>query len=121
MKLVLAIINHYFWFTYFSSASSVSPIYAPMSRYHSTNIPTFTETSSFFGICVWLVPFCLFISLSANDNVLPTMRSEVPIIPGSVDKSKRQVMVKAVLDTVRDWIAKLGTLAGLWRQDRELL
>ncbi|RKF55720.1 Protein SVP26 [Erysiphe neolycopersici] len=118
---LLAIINHYLWFAYFSSASPISPTYTPMSRYYSTDIPSFTETSSFFGICVWLVPFALFISLSASDNVLPTMRSEVPTIPGAAGKSKRQAMVKAVLDTARDWIAKLGTLAGWWRQEREFL
>lgn len=28
--------------------------------------------ASFFGICVWLVPFTYFISLSANDNALPS-------------------------------------------------
>lgn len=30
------------------------------------------DIATFFGICVWLVPFYLFLSLSANDNVLPS-------------------------------------------------
>lgn len=34
--------------------------------------PGFAEVATFFGICVWLVPLFLFLSLSANDNALPT-------------------------------------------------
>ena len=33
--------------------------------------PTFVEICSFFGLLVWLVPFALFVSLSAHDNLLP--------------------------------------------------
>jgi hypothetical protein len=32
----------------------------------------FLDVASFFAICVWLVPLFLFLSLSANDNALPT-------------------------------------------------
>eukprot|EP00038_Savillea_parva_P013649 m.211939 g.211939 ORF g.211939 m.211939 type:complete len:205 (-) comp25783_c0_seq1:112-726(-) len=32
----------------------------------------YDEFLAYFVICVWLVPFGLFISLSVNDNVLPT-------------------------------------------------
>ncbi|KAI6246174.1 Protein SVP26 [Erysiphe necator] len=115
-SFLLALINHYLWFAHFSS---VSPIYTSTSHYYLTEIPSFTETSSFFGICVWLVPFSLFISLSASDNVLPTMGSEVPRLPGSDSKGRRQGMVKAILDTAREWIANLGILAGWWRHERE--
>jgi hypothetical protein len=33
---------------------------------------SFMDVATFFGVCVWLVPFYLFLSLSANDNVLPS-------------------------------------------------
>jgi hypothetical protein len=33
---------------------------------------SFGDVATFFGICVWLLPFYLFLSLSANDNVLPS-------------------------------------------------
>eukprot|EP00035_Acanthoeca_spectabilis_P032690 m.19944 g.19944 ORF g.19944 m.19944 type:complete len:197 (-) comp5505_c0_seq1:397-987(-) len=33
---------------------------------------SFDEFLAYFVICVWLVPFGLFISLSVNDNVLPS-------------------------------------------------
>src|SRR6266850_2596001 len=34
--------------------------------------PAFGEMATFFAICVWLTPLFLFLSLSANDNTLPT-------------------------------------------------
>ena len=34
--------------------------------------PSFGDMATFFGICVWLIPLFLFLSLSANDNTLPT-------------------------------------------------
>lgn len=53
--LVLVFVDHFLWFNYFTSH------YKP-----------FMDIAAFFGLCVWLVPFAYFISLSANDNALPT-------------------------------------------------
>ena len=44
------------------------------------NAPGFTDIATFFGICVWLVPLFLFLSLSANDNALPTSSGTFPVI-----------------------------------------
>lgn len=38
------------------------------------------DVATFFGVCVWLVPFFLFLSLSANDNVLPSQGESTPHI-----------------------------------------
>lgn len=93
-------------------------------------MPTFTEVASYFGLCVWLVPFALFVSLSAGDNVLPTMGSEyatgdrVPnsgFTPGtfaSDGKSKNKGMAKALVDGVRDWVKDNGELMGFWKGER---
>ena len=89
----------------------------PTSRYDPSSLPTFTEIASYFGICVWLVPFSLFVSLSASDNVLPTMGSEEPGMPGTQGTAKRQGMVKVVVDTIRDWIGQLTKLAGWTRRE----
>ncbi|CAO3590056.1 unnamed protein product [Absidia cylindrospora] len=51
---VLVFADHFLWFKYFTK------YYRP-----------FMDIASFFGVCVWLVPFTYFISLSANDNALP--------------------------------------------------
>ncbi|XP_043286186.1 protein TEX261 [Venturia canescens] len=55
MTILLLILNHYFAFTYFAK--------------HMYN---FSEVIAYFTLCLWLVPFSLFVSLSANENVLPT-------------------------------------------------
>jgi hypothetical protein len=47
-------LDHGFWFFYFTQ-----------------NYLEFNQIASFFLICVWLVPFAYFISLSAGENSLP--------------------------------------------------
>ena len=63
------------------------------------------------------MPFSLFVSLSASDNVLPTMNSEEPSTPSAAGAGagKRQGMVKVVVDTIRDSIGDLGRVAGWWK------
>lgn len=59
---IMIMADHYLAFSYFSS------VWHP-----------FSEVLAFFTVCLWLVPFALFVSLSANENVLPTsIPSEVP-------------------------------------------
>lgn len=50
----MAVTDHCIWFIYFSN-----------------NYYPFREILAFFTICVWLIPFGFFISLSANENTLP--------------------------------------------------
>lgn len=62
LSVGMIIIDHYLAFSYFAA------VWHP-----------FSEVLAFFTICLWLVPFALFVSLSANENVLPTsVPSEVP-------------------------------------------
>ena len=53
---MLVLVDHFLWFQYFTT-----------TRYF-----VFVDVAAFFGICVWLIPFAYFISLSANDNALPS-------------------------------------------------
>ncbi|XP_045109547.1 protein TEX261-like [Portunus trituberculatus] len=64
----LFFINHYLAFSYFSS------FYYPAS-----------EVLAYFTMCVWLVPFMFFISLSANENVLPTRAESRPFLSNEDD------------------------------------
>jgi len=66
------------------------------------------------------VPFSLFVSLSASDNVLPTMGSEEPGMPGVAvaGKNKRQGMFKVIVDTIRDWFGEVSKLTGWERPER---
>ncbi|CAN6653762.1 protein Svp26p [Trichomonascus vanleenenianus] len=70
---LLSALNHWLWFRHFSDPSL--PPYAILRErphYSGPTHPPFSQVASFFGICVWMIPFALFISLSAGDLVLPT-------------------------------------------------
>ncbi|KAL5391327.1 hypothetical protein DPSP01_001202 [Paraphaeosphaeria sporulosa] len=139
----LVILNHYAWFRHFSAppprdSYSYRDPYAPA-------MPTFTEIASYFGLCVWLVPFALFVSLSAGENVLPSMGSEYAtgegssfISPGKTPAAgfgsgaavtgtegrRRQRsgtnagMAKKAINGVRDWVGETGEVMGLWKGER---
>jgi len=66
--LVFVVINHYLAFTYFSNH------YYP-----------FIEVMAYFTICMWMVPFAFFVSLSANDMVLPTQSERTPLLGNEND------------------------------------
>ena len=70
----LVICDHFLWFIYFARVTQEARHRA--HRAYRGPIPTqpapgFVEIATFFGICVWLAPLFLFLSLSANDNTLP--------------------------------------------------
>lgn len=77
---ILVLVDHFVWFFYFSNRTQESRHVPRRSRHHSdgwilpqepTPALSFFDIATFFGICVWLVPLFLFLSLSANDNALP--------------------------------------------------
>ncbi|MCJ1318088.1 erv26 super protein [Xylographa vitiligo] len=80
---VLVLLNHYLWFLHFSSPAAFPP--ASSSPYAPSQgaLPSFTEVASYFFLLIWLVPFALFVSLSASENVLPSMGSEYATDPAS--------------------------------------
>ncbi|BGP00847.1 erv26 super protein [Rhodotorula toruloides] len=104
LSCLIVLLSHYLSFRHFSSRSLAAashhsyPRYDPRKgRYASQGAQTesFLEVATYFGVCVWLVPFYLFLSLSANDNVLPS--SGAPQLPSFA------VTVKL---TARCWQAK---------------
>ncbi|KAJ3474014.1 hypothetical protein NLG97_g10031 [Lecanicillium saksenae] len=116
MSCVLVLVDHYVWFRHFSDAQAAS--YHRASYYDDVEVPSFTMIASYFGLCVWLVPFALFVSLSAGDNVLPTMGTEPSQDGASAyggKANKPQGMIKAVVDWARDTI---GELAGARKESR---
>lgn len=130
----LVVINHYSWFQHFSSSPATAyRSHQRANRYDHTDIPTFTEVASYFGICVWLVPFAMFVSLSAGENVLPSMGSEYATgdlsqrtngtersILGTDRKGRRGAkgLVKAAIDSTFEWVGETGQVMGLWRADK---
>ena len=116
---VLVLLNHYVWFKHFSHHQERA--YQNMASYYDTpdDVPSFTEIASYFGLCVWLVPFSLFVSLSASDNILPTMGSEPSSSAGSGGMGgagaagrRGQGMAKALVDNIRGAIGEGSALFG---------
>jgi hypothetical protein len=141
ISCVLVLLNHWLWFRHFSAPPT------PKDRYgywEAQQLPSFTEIASFFGLCVWLVPFALFVSLSAGENVLPSMGSEYATgqgssyispgqeppsgmptgLNGSVTRTRHKRsntqsgMAKAAVNGVREWVGETGELLGFWRGER---
>ncbi|GAB7359430.1 hypothetical protein MBLNU230_g6078t1 [Neophaeotheca triangularis] len=138
------VVNHWLWFRHFSSPPQTTGRYDYYAYQQQQDVPTFTEIAAFFGLQVWLVPFALFVSLSAGENVLPSMGSEYATGVGSsftragesggfgdvgiggappVRGRKRagtqsQGMAKAAVNGVRDWIGETGEVMGFWRGER---
>lgn len=67
---VLVIADHFIWFFHFARITNEAR-HLRTYRGLTVDVPNFTEIASFFGLCVWLAPLFLFLSLSANDNALP--------------------------------------------------
>ncbi|GAA5955447.1 hypothetical protein JCM3765_006782 [Sporobolomyces pararoseus] len=80
LSCIFVLVSHYLSFRHFSAKqSSSNHHYGRYNAYnHRRNArgqkqeESFLEVATFFAVCVWLVPFYLFLSLSANDNVLPS-------------------------------------------------
>jgi hypothetical protein len=70
---ILVITDHFTWFFYFSRVSQEARHVAYRgAQARHTEPPGFLDIATFFGLCVWLAPLFLFLSLSANDHALPT-------------------------------------------------
>lgn len=140
LSCVLVLLNHWLWFRHFSAPPQRSSSLR-YNYYDQLAAPTFTEIASFFGLNVWLVPFALFVSLSAGENVLPSMGSEYATGAGSSYMSPGQVpkvvndgfvggrtrhkrsntqtgMAKAAVNGVREWVGETGELMGFWKGER---
>lgn len=144
VSCVLVLVNHWLWFRHFSKppeyfGSSSGGRYDYYSQ--PPAVPTFTEIASFFGLMVWLVPFALFVSLSAGENVLPSMGSEYATgagssftspgiephaggLDGGLRRGRKRAntqstgMAKAAVTGLTEWIGETGELMGFWKGER---
>lgn len=84
--LVLFFVSHYLWFSYFTSMFFV-----------------FWDILAFFLICVWLVPFIFFISLTSDDNNLPNVYGSVAASMFSIfnDEMKLKVELQLIIQLVK--------------------
>lgn len=73
---LLVVADHFTWFFHFTAkANEAKRLRQPKYRYGGgayNDGPAFMDVAAFFAICVWFIPLFLFLSLSANDNALPS-------------------------------------------------
>ena len=74
---LLVLADHFLWFFYFADQTKAAKKTRGTYRRGDPG-PSFGDISTFFAICVWCVPLFLFLSLSANDNVLPSNGARSP-------------------------------------------
>ncbi|GAA99870.1 uncharacterized protein L969DRAFT_69354 [Mixia osmundae IAM 14324] len=106
LSVILVFVDHFAWFFYFQDrAREIQRQVVPHGRRNHWKAPhltprlepmTFKDVATFFGICVWLVPFFIFLSLSANENVLPQDFALKSPAPGSTAENGPPVTPKRV-------------------------
>merc|ERR1712050_128548 len=92
LSAVMVIANHYLAFSYFGE------------KYYP-----FSEVMAYFTVCMWLVPFSFFVSLSANENVLPTlsearhlMSEDNDVVSNYFSKKQKGYGLLSIFNTVKD-------------------
>lgn len=76
LSCLLVVADHFLWFFHFAGiAQEAKRQRAARYRYSQQAVkdaPSFMDVAAFFAVCVWFIPLFLFLSLSANDNVIPS-------------------------------------------------
>lgn len=123
LSCALVGLNHWVWFRHFSEPTPYpgKQIYRDLYQAGASQ-PSFTEIASYFGLCVWFVPFAFFVSLSAGENVLPSMGSEYATgeragVGAKGHKRRNTGIAKAAVHGVRDWVGETGAVMGVWQKD----
>lgn len=115
---VLVFINHYLWFRTFGRMQQ------------ERKQVSFGQVASFFGICVWLVPFSLFVSLSAGDNMLPSMSTPATPSVNSADaqsydlsrgRKKAGGLIKNIYSWIGDKVQPVLQVLGIKKGDDDLM
>lgn len=99
--LIGTLVTHFMWFSHFNN-KDLPPysIYNRIPTYKGDTMPPFGQIVSFFGLLVWTVPLLLFLSLSANDQVLPTAETA-----NYKETKQRPGLAKQVVVNVWQWLS----------------
>lgn len=150
LSCLLVVGDHFVWFFHFANRAAEAKRYNRNSgnRYRHGHNPAayigeggreygFMDVAAFFGICVWAVPLFLFLSLSANDNALPSSMASGPPTPSGgasgIDlsspnpfgraqgfKQSRTSLLKSILEPILALLPRLRRRSGK-RDDEGLL
>ncbi|KAI9673105.1 MAG: erv26 super protein [Trizodia sp. TS-e1964] len=129
---VLVFLNHVLWFRWWANRGVGFRGYETVrtalgAEGRLPRRPDFGEITAFFGVCVWLVPFVLFISLSAQDWVLPSVSETAAMGEGEGTsmgmgdgkrRRRKEGLAKVVMEKLGQWVADVGEAAGWWRGER---
>ncbi|KAK1175377.1 protein TEX261 [Acipenser oxyrinchus oxyrinchus] len=85
LSCVLVVVNHYMTFQFFAQE------YYPFSEVRKLSVHVILSVSPMhFTICLWVIPFSFFVSLSAGENVLPsTVQHGDDVVSNYFTKGKR--------------------------------
>ena len=110
MAVVMVLVNHYFAFSHFGEkyypfSEVTNVVYSFDSGFKLLSF----QVMAYFTLCMWLVPFAFFVSLSANENVLPTVNERRPLLSDDNDvvtnyfsKKQKGVGLLSMFNSVKD-------------------
>ncbi|KAB0801884.1 hypothetical protein PPYR_04070 [Photinus pyralis] len=114
---ILAQVSHFVILTDFPYISFLSPsfliaiAFIVINHYlafdHFGNVMySFSELMAYFTLCLWLVPFALFLSLSANENALPTVRetSDGDVVSNYFSKKEKKYGLLSLFNYAKEAI-----------------
>jgi len=99
----LVIADHFLWFFHFAHLTQDAKHQRYYKGRETIQAPSFVEVATFFGMCVWMAPLFLFLSLSANDNAIPLSSAE----PNSPTVMKAQFRKQPTQSLFRSVFSKL--------------
>ncbi|KAI5954523.1 SVP26 [Candida jiufengensis] len=98
------------WFNHFHNPTIPSLEQRLKPDYKPPRIPNFIEVCSFFGLMIWFVPFALFVSLSAHDNLLPH-HNDLQSADND-GKKKNNGLAKVVVANLREYVYTISRKLG---------
>lgn len=75
-------------------------------KYFRQRYTTLSEVFSYFTVCLWMVPFMFILSLSANDNTLPTTNVDDNVVSHYFTNRKRSYKIKNLFTYLGDITSK---------------
>ncbi|CAH1733257.1 protein TEX261 [Aphis gossypii] len=75
-------------------------------KYFRQRYTTLSEVFSYFTVCLWMVPFMFILSLSANDNTLPTTNVDDNVVSHYFTNRKRSYKIKNLFTYLGDVTSK---------------
>jgi hypothetical protein len=115
LSCLLAFLNHYLWFNNFNNPYIPSIDERLDPNFIAPYYPSFTEIASFFGICIWMFPFALFISISSNENGLPISISTTNENSNNFNQNQKKNinLLRSIINKFLIYVDQLSSIIGI--------